>query len=455
MSIFQKGITTSSIQSDTDLMIKINNLTLISGTATTTTIGNSTRDVTINGKNFQVTSKSGLVYTGPINCSNLKSNGNVSVTGSIEGDTIKSTGSIAGSSLECSGNVSGLSMTCNGNMNVFGDINTSGSLNCIRGNVLGLTVTSLGNVTGSTLISNGDVKGTSMTCTGTITGNSFVYTGTTTIPDNSNQLVPASWVTTKISGLSSNTGSTINTGSAYTWSALQTFNQGIQCATINSTGTTTLGNTLSAVTVTGTIALNGTTTCNSTLNAVTFNATSDKRLKQKYTELDRESSLCSLRQLKPMRYDFIDAQQSHLDQLGFLAQDIRSIDILSSSVNVSGIGFLPNLGKTVHCNCGFFYLDLDLNLKVSDRVQYKTDETYEFATVVESKNGYIQLDTPITGDIFLYGKEVQDIHSIQKDMIYTLAVSAIQRLDEIVVQQQKTIDSLVKLLQMKDIYKSN
>jgi len=447
MSIFQKGITTSSIQSDTDLMININNLTLISGTSTKTMIGTNTRSVTINGSNFKLDDNSGLVYNGPINCSNLKSNGNVSVTGSIEGNTIKSTGSITGSSLECSGNVSGLSMTCNGNMNVFGDINTSGSLNCIRGNVLGLTVTSLGNVTGSTLISNGSVQGTSMTCTGTITGNSFVYTGTTAIPDNSNQLVPASWVTTKLSGLSSNNEPTINTGTAYTWSALQTFNQGIQCATINSTGTTTLGNTLSAVTVTGTIALNGPTTCNSTLNAVTFNATSDKRLKQNYTELDRESSLCTLRELKPMRYDFIDAQQSHLDQLGFLAQDIRSIDILSSSVNVSGIGFLPNLGKTVHCNCGFFYADL--SLKVTDRVQYKKEDTYEVATVVSSKDGYIQLDTPITGDIFLYGKEVRDIHSIQKDMIYTLAVSAIQRLDEIVVQQQKTIDSLVKLSQIK------
>jgi hypothetical protein len=63
---------------------------------------------------------------------------------------------------------------------------------------------------------------------------------------------------------------------------------------------------------------------------------------------------------------------------------------------------------------------------------------------MDSNGERYQVHEQLTGEFFMYGTEVNDVHSIQKDMVFTLAVSAIQRLDEIVTQQQKTIDELLK-----------
>jgi hypothetical protein len=88
---------------------------------------------------------------------------------------------------------------------------------------------------------------------------------------------------------------------------------------------------------------------------------------------------------------------------------------------------------------------LDTDLEVNDTVKYKGfDGMYHVTTVIESNGTLHKLKEPISGEIFLYGKEVNNFHSIQKDMVFTLAVSAIQRLDEIVQEQQKTIELLLK-----------
>jgi uncharacterized coiled-coil protein SlyX len=75
-----------------------------------------------------------------------------------------------------------------------------------------------------------------------------------------------------------------------------------------------------------------------------------------------------------------------------------------------------------------------------DRIQYRQDEQINTATIVYLEDRHIQLSHLLNGEVYLLGIEIQDLHSIQKDMIYTLAVSALQRLDEIVTNQQETID---------------
>ena len=187
-------------------------------------------------------------------------------------------------------------------------------------------------------------------------------------------------------------------------------------------------------------------TCCGPLNALTFNATSDERVKTNMVDLDRDHSLEALRQLKPKIYDFKKGfKDSPLDQLGFIAQEIKEIKLLAPAVN-SSKGFIPNLGCTVTCQEGRFTTHVPL--KVSDRIKYRQDDQVHIATVLSVENGVYQMDTPVTGEVYLYGTEIDDLHSIQKDMIYTLAVSALQRLDEIVSQQQKTIDQQQEMIDL-------
>jgi hypothetical protein len=187
------------------------------------------------------------------------------------------------------------------------------------------------------------------------------------------------------------------------------------------------------------ISADGPITATGQITGGSFNATSDTRVKTNIELLNCKTSLEILRELKPSKYDMIDA---YPNQLGFIAQEIKQIPLLKSSVHDEGTAFIPNIYRTLHCDQGWFSIDQSLNL--TDKLRYKKDGAYHVTTLIASKDSMYQMEDSITGDLFIYGTEVSDFHSIQKDMVFTVAVSAIQRLDEIVTQQQKTIDDLLK-----------
>ena len=170
--------------------------------------------------------------------------------------------------------------------------------------------------------------------------------------------------------------------------------------------------------------------------ANSFQSTSDKRTKINIEDLNRVTSLDSIRLLKPRMYDFIDSSKK---QLGFIAQEIKTIEVLKPSIN-EGPGFIPNIYRTVTCDKGWFTLDFPL--KKGDVIRYNINGKMNTTHILNASNPHYQLEEPLNDDIFLYGTKVQDFHSIEKDMIFTLSISAIQQLDEIVTQQQKSIDQL-------------
>jgi hypothetical protein len=173
--------------------------------------------------------------------------------------------------------------------------------------------------------------------------------------------------------------------------------------------------------------------------ASSFQATSDKRVKINIEDLNRVTSLDILRQLKPKTYDFIDSPKN---QLGFIAQEIKSIDLLRPSIH-EGPGFIPNIYHTVTCKDGMFTTDTTLHQ--GDHIRYKINGKPYTTSIVNASSPQYKMADPISGDVFLYGTEVPDFHSMEKDMIFTLSVAAIQQLDEIVSRQQTSIDKLKSL----------
>jgi hypothetical protein len=173
--------------------------------------------------------------------------------------------------------------------------------------------------------------------------------------------------------------------------------------------------------------------------ASSFQVTSDQRVKTNIEDLSRVTSLHTIRQLKPKIYDFIDAPKK---QIGFIAQEIKSIDLLKPSIH-EGPGFIPNIYRMVTCDQGRFTLDIPL--KEGVLIRYKRNGKQHTTRILNVFNTSYQLEEEVSGEIFLYGTEVSDFHSMEKDMIFTLSVSAIQQLDELVTQQQKSIDELKAL----------
>jgi hypothetical protein len=185
--------------------------------------------------------------------------------------------------------------------------------------------------------------------------------------------------------------------------------------------------------------INGTLQVFGTAKASSFQATSDKRVKINIEDLNRVTSLDILRQLKPKTYDFIDSPKN---QLGFIAQEIKDIDLLRSSIH-EGPGFIPNIYRTVTCKDGVFTTETTLH--PGDHLRYKINGKPYTTTIVNASNSQYQMADPISGDVFLYGTEVPDFHSMEKDMIFTLSVAAIQQLDDMVSRQQTSIDELKTL----------
>jgi hypothetical protein len=86
-------------------------------------------------------------------------------------------------------------------------------------------------------------------------------------------------------------------------------------------------------------------------------------------------------------------------------------------------------------------------LKVGDRVRF-LDGAVEFketVTELPSPTSFIVKNASIEAStVFVYGKEISDMHTIDYDRIYTLGISAIQELNKKLEVQQKVIDSLQK-----------
>jgi predicted DNA-binding antitoxin AbrB/MazE fold protein len=146
-----------------------------------------------------------------------------------------------------------------------------------------------------------------------------------------------------------------------------------------------------------------------------FVATSDKRVKENITELSNSIDL--LGRLRPVSYNKIDKVQ-YGDRLnyGFIAQEVE--EIIPEAVN-TGKGEVPVL-------------------KPFENVTF--EEGVDYTILV--KNGddikemkYKKGDERPDGEIIVKSKTVNDFKSITYDMIFTVAVDAIQ-------EQQQEIENL-------------
>lgn len=157
-----------------------------------------------------------------------------------------------------------------------------------------------------------------------------------------------------------------------------------------------------------------------------FVATSDKRVKENITEIDKSLDLIS--KLRPVTYNKIDkVEQGNRVNYGFIAQEVE--EVMPVAVN-TGKGEVPVL-------------------QPFEKVSFEDDVTYTILV----KNGddikeqiYTKGDARPIGEIIVKSKTVDDFKSLSYDMIFTVAVDAIQ-------EQQAEIEALqqeVKALKIQN-----
>ena len=195
-------------------------------------------------------------------------------------------------------------------------------------------------------------------------------------------------------------------------------------------------------------------------------AYSDERIKTNITDINDVTALSVLRQFKPKQYNYIDTVQRGSSKVwGFIAQEVN--DVLDYAVTES-TDVIPNIydvatvvGNTIQLQnvstnviqysdgSGTTYYDANGNLPIRIIDSNDNDIIVFISSIVDDNTFEItETLTDISG-CFVYGQQVPNFMNIDKNAIYTIAVSALQEVDAELQQANQTIQSMQQTIQQQ------
>ena len=154
-----------------------------------------------------------------------------------------------------------------------------------------------------------------------------------------------------------------------------------------------------------------------------FNAFSDKRIKNVIGVSNNKNDLSTLAQIRITDYTMKDkVQYGNKAFKKVIAQELKEVYPLA--VNIS-TNIIPSIYKKATISKGWIALETDL--VKGDIVKIVTANSNKEVTVDEVENGKFKVALP-DGEVFVYGKQVNDFHSVDYEALTTLNVSATQAL---------------------------
>jgi uncharacterized coiled-coil protein SlyX len=193
-------------------------------------------------------------------------------------------------------------------------------------------------------------------------------------------------------------------------------------------------------------------------NATTF---SDQRMKTNIKPVNKIQALDTVRMLQPKTFQYKDSFfHGEQQNQGFIAQDVRNI--VPSAVNQIK-KYIPNIYELANVYGNRILLNHSstkqfLNVQRGEPVLIKLYDKNNMEIIVElveiiDDNEFL-ISRPLDGDtIFVYGQEINDFLTIDKDAIFTLSVSALQLIDVELQHTKQTVKRLetVVALQQKQL----
>ena len=187
--------------------------------------------------------------------------------------------------------------------------------------------------------------------------------------------------------------------------------------------------------------------------------TSDKRIKKNVKDIDGNTALSQIRQIRPKIYNYIDYRSGTGDVYGFIAQDVKDVILHSTTCTKD---YIPNFycqgnihaidasnhiyeissendlsfdkviddsgNEVIHHKVKIYgfdnteYICSVIQMNNPKNIQVKLEEEYKFANDEENKY-----------KLFIYGQQIYDFYSLDKNAIFTVATTALQEVDR---QQQ-------------------
>jgi hypothetical protein len=191
-------------------------------------------------------------------------------------------------------------------------------------------------------------------------------------------------------------------------------------------------------------------------------SSSDTRIKKNIQDINDDNALQKILSIQPKTYNYIDPYRGTSNVYGFIAQQIK--EVIPEAVGVH-TDTVPNIFSIATCTSNSISFDSQASfptffndIHINDKLDIiKNDGAREIYTVTQiiAESAAIILDRFIPGDtVFVYGKVVDDFHTLDKSYIYTLNVCATQllsnkidQLTNIVNTQNNQIADLIARIQ--------
>ena len=190
-----------------------------------------------------------------------------------------------------------------------------------------------------------------------------------------------------------------------------------------------------------------------------FVSVSDQRIKKDIIEIEDGESLSILRQIEPKRYRYIDEYKRGTDYVyGFIAQQVRGVLPAASGLVKD---FIPSIMTPATVSYDSTN-DITTVTLVDNKQHNLTSENSNSRVRFVDENDQntdLELHEIVSGDIFkvkgelkgtntfAYGVEVDDFHTLNKDAIFTVAVSALQQVDKELQETKQTVNDLLQRIQ--------
>ena len=306
------------------------------------------------------------------------------------------------------------------------------------------TITATGNITGYNISSNGDLNvGADAYVTGALNAQTGVLASTGSINSGSGPFHGYGFLGDGTTGYGSNAY-----GTASIWAGSQnvmnaTNAQITMTKPLQITGTKTLtySGTVRSMSGSGFENLSG---YNSPFSLETDGyikpygvyVISDRRVKKDFTPSNPVNDLALLQRLHVTDYKYKDViTKGDAWKKGFIAQQVA--EVVPEAVSKAGTDVVPDIyapAKNARLEAGTLYLTMEQahGLQPGDKVRLMGDEHQEDLLVQATPSA----TTFTVGNwtykapekVFVYGREVNDFHSVDYDRLFTMNISATQEL---------------------------
>ncbi|MEL6356095.1 MAG: tail fiber domain-containing protein, partial [Bacteroidota bacterium] len=185
------------------------------------------------------------------------------------------------------------------------------------------------------------------------------------------------------------------------------------------------------------------------MGASEFFAFSDARIKNILGQSNSEADLATLLAIEITDYQHIDTiQNGRQVHKKVIAQQVA--EVFPQAVSSHTREVIPDIYQRASLQQGWIELTTDLG--VGDRVKIITENSNELHPVTAVEQGRFQvadLASERKETVFVYGREVDDFHTVDYEAIAMLNVSATQALADQIGGQQKIIESQQEIIELQ------